>query len=296
MAAFQFVPLAACQGACQLTLRRFDLAEFCATVERERVTHTILVPTMVNFLTLYERLGDYDFRSLRVLVYGGSPMAPEIVMRCREKLPGCKIVQGYGMTETGPGISMLADREHEGERLRSCGRPLAGVEVEIVDEQGRKVGIGERGCIRARGLNIMKGYWNRPEESAVVLRDGWMHTGDIGYEDDAGYLYIVDRQKDMIITGGENVYPAEVETVLYTHAAVREAAVIGVRDSHWGEIVVACVCLHSGVSASEQELRDYCRQRLAGYKAPKKVEFFASELPKAGSGKILRRVLREKFG
>ncbi len=295
MAAFQFIPLSASLGVCQVTLPRFDPEAFCAMVERERVTHTLLVPTMVNFLTLYERLPAYDLSSLRVLIYGGSPMAPEIVARCREKLPGCQLVQGYGMTETGPGLTMLADAEHVGERLRSCGRPLCGVELEVVDDAGQTLPRGERGCIRVRGLNVMKGYWNRPEETATALRDGWMYTGDIGYEDSEGYFYLVDRQKDMIITGGENVFPAEVEAVLYAHKAVREAAVIGIPDGNWGERVLACVCLHAGVTVSEQELQEHCRAQLASYKVPKQVVFFTADLPKAGPGKIQRRLLREQI-
>lgn len=164
-----------------------------------------------------------------------------------------------------------------------------------MDDAGQTLPRGERGCIRVCGLNVMKGYWNRPDETATALRDGWMNTGDIGYEDSEGYFYLVDRQKDMIITGGENVFPAEIEAVLYAHKAVREAAVIGIPDASWGERILACVCLHAGVTVSEQELQEHCRAQLASYKVPRQVVFFMADLPKAGPGKIQRRILREQI-
>lgn len=295
MAAFQLLPPTTSHGAAQVTLPRFDLEALCTTIEREQVTHTAMIPTMLNFLTLYPALSRHNLRSLRCIMYGGSSIAPEVVARCREILPGCQLVQGYGMTETGPIMTMLQDPDHSGPRVLSCGQVVPGVELRIVDEQGVTVQRGQRGVVHARGLSVMPGYWNKPEETAAALRDGWMNTGDIAYEDADGYIYIVDRQKDMIITGGENVYPTEVEVALYGHPAVKEVAVVAAPDQKWGELVVACVHLKPGQSVSEEELKQFCRERLAGYKVPKRFELFAAELPKGGTGKILRRELRARY-
>ena len=281
-------------GACQVTIPKFSPQSFCETVERERVTHTILVPTMINLLMQFPELKQYDLSSLEVLAYGGSPMAPELIHRTREMLPNLKLVQVYGLSETGF-LTGLQDHEHTEERRKSCGRPSPGIDVRVLDESGKQVEAGRHGELVARGANVMRGYWNNAEETALAFRDGLFRTGDIGYQDAAGYLYILDRLKDMIVTGGENVYCGEVEAVIYEHPAVREAAVFGIPDPQWGELVMACVVLKPDKALSGDDLIIHCRRSLANYKIPRRIEFSQTELPKSGSGKILKRILRERF-
>ena len=285
---------AAAFGACQVAIPKFSPQTFCETVQRERVTHTVLVPTMINLLIQFADLKTYDLSSLKVLAYGGSPMAPELIRRIRELLPNLKLVQVYGLSETGF-LTGLQDSEHTEDRLSSCGHPCPGVDVQVVDESGKPIEIGRPGELVARGANVMRGYWNNQEETALAFRDGMFRTGDIGYQDAAGYFFILDRLKDMIVTGGENVYSGEVEAVIYQHPAVREAAVFGVPDSQWGEIVMACVVLKPGRTLGVDELIVHCRRSLANYKVPRRIEFVETELPKSGSGKILKRALRDRF-
>jgi long-chain acyl-CoA synthetase len=292
---FPAVLASVASGAMQVPLPRFDLAEFCELVERERVTHTFLIPTMINMLTQFPGLEKHDLSSLRLLAYGGSPIAPEIVQRVRRKLPAAKLLQAYGMTEA-PIMTVLLDEEHAPGHMLSCGKPCPGIELEVVDPQGTPVAVGELGEIVSRGGHTMRGYWQRPEETRRALSgDGWLRTGDVGYQAADGYFYIVDRAKDMVITGGENVYSAEVEAVIYDHPAIKEAAVIGTPDPQWGERVTACVVLRDGTSLTAADLSEYCRNRLANYKIPRRVEFYDHELPKGATGKILKRALREPF-
>lgn len=281
-------------GACQVTIPKFSPRSFCETVERERVTRTVLVPTMINMLTQFPELGKYDLTSLKELPYGGSPMAPELVRRTRDALPGVKLIQCYGLSETGF-LTALRDQEHTEERLKSCGRPCPGIDVRIVDEAGNEVEAGQSGELVVRGANVMRGYWNNPEETARAFRGGMFRTGDIGRQDADGYFYILDRLKDMIVTGGENVYSGEVEAVIYEHPSVREAAVFGIPDPQWGELVAASVVLKTGMALGADELIAHCRRSLANYKVPRRVEFSETELPKGGSGKILKKVLRERY-
>jgi long-chain acyl-CoA synthetase len=281
-------------GACQVTIPKFDPRGFCETVDRERVSHTVLVPTMINLLTQFPEVKKYDLSSLQVLAYGGSPMAPDLIRRTRELLPQVKLVQAYGLSESGF-LTGLQDQEHTDERLLSCGRPCPGIDLRATDAAGNQVEVGKSGELVARGANIMRGYWNNPGETALAFRDGSFRTGDIGYQDSEGYFYILDRLKDMIVTGGENVYSGEVEAVIYAHPAVREAAVFGIPDPKWGEVVMACVVLKPGSTLTIDDLIAFCRQSLASYKIPRRVEFSEAELPKSGSGKILKRVLRERF-
>ncbi len=252
-------------GAAQVAIPRFTPQDFCQTVERARVSHTVLVPTMINLLTQFPELGKYDLASLDEIAYGGSPMAPELIRRTREVLPGVRLVQGYGLSETGF-LTALRDDEHVGQRLTSCGRPAAGIEVRVVDGSGAEVKAGEAGELIARGANVMRGYWNNPKETAQAFLDGWFRTGDVGRQDADGFFYILDRLKDMIVTGGENVYSGEVEAVIYEHPAVLEAAVFGIPDQKWGELVAACVVLRPGKVLSGDELIDHCRRSLANYK------------------------------
>ena len=281
-------------GACQVTVPKFSAEGFCEVVASERVTHTVLVPTMLNLLAEFSPLKDFDLTSLEEIAYGGSPMAPELVRRTRAVLPGVRLVQGYGLSETGF-LTALQDDEHSGRTLTSCGRPCPGIDVQVVDESGKQVGVGETGELVARGANVMQGYWNNAEATALAFRNGLLRTGDIGFQDADGFFHILDRAKDMIVTGGENVYSGEVEAVIYEHPAVSEAAVFGIPDEKWGELVMACVVLRPEQTLTADELIAHCRRSLANYKVPRRVEFSLIGLPKSASGKILKRSLRERF-
>ena len=281
-------------GGRQVTIPKFSPQGFCELVARERVTHTVLVPTMLNLLMQFPDAKSYDLSSLEVLGYGGSPMAPELVQRVRKFLPNVKLLQCYGLSETGF-LTGLEDKDHVESKLLSCGRPCPGIDLRIADEAGKEVEVGKHGELVVRGANVMRGYWNDPEDTALAFRGGMFRTGDIGYQDSDGYFYILDRLKDMIVTGGENVYSGEVEAVIYKHPAVSEVAVFGIPDPQWGEVVMAYVALKPGMVLSANDLVTYCRQFLANYKIPRRVEFSDGELPKSGSGKILKRVLRERF-
>jgi long-chain acyl-CoA synthetase len=281
-------------GASQITIPKFSAQTFCETVEREHVTHTVLVPTMINLLTQFPDARKYDLRSLQVLAYGGSPMASELVHRTRELLPKAKLIQVYGLSETGF-LTGLQDQEHTEDKLTSCGRPCPGVDLQVTDTSGKQTEPGQAGELIVRGANVMRGYWNNPEETAKAFRDGFFRTGDIGRQDTGGYFYILDRLKDMIVTGGENVYSGEVEAVIYTHPAVREAAVFGVPDPQWGELVMACVVLKPGTALTADDLVAFCRRSLASYKLPRRIEFPEIDLPKSSTGKILKTTLRERF-
>jgi long-chain acyl-CoA synthetase len=292
IADFPFMFAAPAFGACQVTIPKFNPQTFCETIQREGVTHTVLVPTMINMLTQSPELQKYDLTTLRHLGYGGSPMAPELVHRTRQVLPKVKLVQVYGLSEAGF-LTGLKDNEHTEDKLTSCGRPCMGIDVRVVDPTGKEVETGKTGELVARGANIMRSYWNKPEETKLAFRNGFFRTGDIGYQDANGYFYILDRLKDMIVTGGENVYSGEVEAVIYTHPAVREVAVFGIPDPKWGEIVKAVVVLKPGKTLTAEELIAYCRRSLANFKVPRSIEFSQTELPKSGSGKILKRLLRD---
>jgi len=294
IADFPFMFAAPAFGTCQVTIPKFNPQAFCETVQQERVTRTVLVPTMINLLTQFEQLAHYDLSSLAELGYGGSPIAPALIHRARQALPHVKLVQVYGLSETGF-LTGLQDHEHTASRLLSCGRSCPGVEVRVVDTSGKNVPIGQPGELVARGANVMHRYWNSLDETQLAFRDGMFRTGDIGYQDADGFVYILDRLKDMIVTGGENVYSGEVEAVIYQHPAVRETAVFGIPDPQWGELVMACVALKPGTAVGADELIAHCRRFLAGFKIPRRIEFSTGELPKSGSGKILKRALRERF-
>src|ERR1700722_15136377 len=281
-------------GASQVTLERFQPEVFCEVVAKERVNYTVLVPTMINFLTQFAESNPHDLTSLDLLAYGGSPMAPQLIRKTRELLPTTQLVQVYGLSETGF-LTGLQDREHTADRLMSCGRPCPGVDVQIVDDAGNPVKTPNPGEIVARGANVMLGYWNNEEETAASFRNGFFRTGDMGYQDSNGYVYILDRMKDMMVTGGENVYSGEVEGVILNHPAVRDVAVYGIPDTRWGELVAACVILKARTQLTADELIAYCRQFMANYKVPRRIDFSDTDLPKSASGKVLKRVLRERF-
>ena len=294
IADFPFMFASPAFGTCQTTIPKFSPQTFCQTVERERVTHTVLVPTMINMLTQFEELKNYDLTSIERLGYGGSPIAPELIHRTREVLPNVELIQVYGLSETGF-LTGLHNHEHTEKRLTSCGRACPGIDVRVVDDSGKEVEVGQPGELVARGANVMRDYWNNPKETNLAFRDGMFRTGDIGYQDADGYVFILDRLKDMIVTGGENVYSGEVEAVIYQHPAVREVAVFGIPDPKWGELVMACVVLRPGATLTTDELISFCRLSLANYKIPRRVEFSETDLPKNGSGKILKKKLRQRF-
>jgi len=294
IADFPFMFSSPAFGTCQTAIPKFSPQTFCQIVEREHVTHTVLVPTMINMLTQFDELRTYDLTSLERLGYGGSPIAPELIHRTREVLPNVELTQVYGLSETGF-LTGLQDREHTEKRLTSCGRACPGIEVRVVDDSGKEVEAGQPGELVARGANVTRGYWNNPKETNIAFCDGMFRTGDIGYQDADGYVFILDRLKDMIVTGGENVYSGEVEAIIYQHPKVREVAVFGIPDPKWGELVMACVVLKPGATLTTDELSAFCRLSLANYKIPRRVEFSETDLPKNGSGKILKKNLRERF-
>jgi long-chain acyl-CoA synthetase len=272
-------------------LRWFDTEQFMAAVATHRATASAAVPTMLALILNHPRANEYDLSSLVEIVCGGAPLPVELAQAFMRRYPRCRIREVYGLTEaTGLGT---ANRRVEPYRPGSAGRAYANTELAILDDNDQPLAAGERGEICLRGPIVMKGYHNRPEESAQILRGGWLHTGDIGYLDSDGYLFVVDRKKDMIIRGGENIYPAELEAVLHEHPGVAEAAVVGVPDAIYGENVVAFVVARANAQLSEAELIEHVCRQVARFKAPSRVHFLAA-LPKSGIGKILRRVLREK--
>jgi long-chain acyl-CoA synthetase len=272
-------------GAQMTQLPRFDPDQALEIIERDGATIFQGVPTMYNAMLHSDRRDDFDTSSLRICMSGGSAMPAEL-MREFEKAFDCKILEGYGLSETSPVASFNhADRER---KPGSIGTPIEGVEMKIVDDDGNEVDQGEVGEIVIKGHNIMKGYWNRPDATEEAIKDGWFHSGDMGKVDEDGYFFIVDRKKELIIRGGYNVYPREIEEVLYEHPCVQEAAVIGVEDEKMGEEVAAAVVLKEGEEASADELKGHCKEQLANYKYPRKI-WFADELPKGPTGKILKR-------
>ncbi len=290
-------------GGTHVMVPHFESKKVLETIERERVTLTNMIPTMLNLLINEPGADRYDCSSLRVLLSGGAPIAPEVVRRIVETFR-CDYIQTYGMTETSPYLTLSILKEHlkklpYEERLKyksKTGREFIGVELKVVREDGTEVNPDDQevGEIVARGEIVTRGYWKLPEETAKAIRDGWLYTGDMAVIDGEGYLTIVDRKKDVILTGGENVYSTEVEHVLYEHPAVLEAAVIGVPDERWGEAVKAVVVLKQGHRASGQEIIEFCRQNLARFKSPKSVDFVDS-LPRTGSGKIHKKNIRDRY-
>ena len=278
----------------------FHPDEVLGLLSKEHITFCHLVPTMINAFLRSPNVGTYDLTSLRTIFYAGAPMPVDLLKRAL-KVFHCGFFQGYGLTESGPQTTLLRPEDHVAEgteeqlkRLSSVGTAVVGFEVKIADEQGKEAAGGEVGEIVGRGEAMTKEYWWLPEESADKLKGGWLHTGDLGMTDEDGYIYLVDRKHDMIISGGINIYPKEVEEVLYQHASVFEAAVIGVPDDYWGETVKGIIVLKGGTTASEEEIIKFCGEHLAGYKKPKSIEFW-KELPKNPTGKILKRAIREKY-
>lgn len=282
-------------GARVIAPPQFDAAQALLLVETHRVTRATLAPAMIQAWLETADLDARDLSSLEVISYGGSPISEHVLEEARRRI-GCEFVQMYGLTETSGPLTFLQPEDHEpgGGRLLSCGRPGPGVELAITGPDGGLLAAGQVGEVRVRTPALMKGYWRDPQATADVVVDGWFRTGDAGCLDAAGYLYIRDRVKDMIVSGGENIYPAEVENALFSHPAVADAAVIGVPDPKWGEAVRALVVRRPGMALGEAELLAHARSQIAGYKVPKAVTW-AEEIPRNAAGKILRRKLREPF-
>lgn len=281
-----------CEGARTVVLRDVDPAAVLDAVARHDITNMLLVPVVIQRLLNTPGVEATDFSALRAIVYGASPITDDVLVRALERFD-CDLLQVYGQTETTGSITQL-DR-HDPELLRSCGKPFPWVQVRIVDDAGRDVPTGTVGELWTRSRQNMRGYWNNPAATAATITpDGWLKTGDAGYVDREGYVYLHDRVKDMIVSGGENVYPTEIENVLMTHPDVADVAVIGVPDPAWGEAVKAIVVPAADSSPDEADLIAYARDRLAGFKLPKSVSF-ADDLPRTPSGKILKRALREPY-
>ena len=275
----------------------FDPGQVMDLTERYQVDWTVVVPTMLAMILDHPDFRPARFSSMRDLVYGASPMPRALLERVRTALPDVALWQGYGMTECSTILTMLTDRDHRlgGERIHSAGRPVLGVQVVIQDRGGNVLGPNEEGEVCARAGSFFTRYWHRPRETETALRNGWYHTGDIGHLDEEGYLYLVDRANDMIVSGGVNVYSIEVENAVGTHPAVDQVAVIGIPNETWGEQVHAIVVLKPGAEVTAEELKEHARQTIAGYKVPKSFEFRTEPLPLSGALKPLKRELRDEY-
>jgi acyl-CoA synthetase (AMP-forming)/AMP-acid ligase II len=280
-------------GATAVVVREVLPAELLKVVVEQRVETGFLVPAVLLFMTQLPDVEQADFAALKNIVYGASPISQDLLRRSIE-IFRCRFTQVYGLTETTGAITSLRHEDHTGQKLLSCGRAMFGGEIRAVDPMGEQVQLGEIGEIVYRGSGVMAGYWRKLEDTSAAIRDGWFHSGDAGSIDEEGFVYIRDRIKDMIVSGGENIYPAEVESLLAGHPGVSDVAVIGVPDDRWGEAVKALVVRRPGAELTEQELIDWSRSRLAGYKRPRSVDFIEA-IPRNPSGKILKRELREPY-
>ncbi|HMJ15514.1 MAG TPA: long-chain-fatty-acid--CoA ligase [Polyangiaceae bacterium] len=289
--------LSAPLGGTSVFMPYFDAAKVPSLIEQEGVTMTAMVPTMIHMMLSQPDFAPERLRSLQVLSYGASPMPEALLQRLMKLLPNLDIFQGYGMTESASVLTALRPEDHRagGELLRSAGRALPGVVLTIQDDRGNVLPPRHTGEVCARGGNYMQKYWKKRAETEEVFRGGWYHTGDAGYLDERGYLYLVDRVKDMIVSGGENVYSSEVEQAICSHPAVAQVAVIGIPDDTWGEAVHAIVVPHAEHSPTADEIIDHARRAIAGYKLPKSVEFRAQPLPLSGAMKVLKRELRAPY-
>lgn len=285
-------------AGCQVTLDAFDPERALDLIERHGITETLGVPTMLAAMAEAQLKQPRATASLRMLAHGGSPIATEVLRRCARAFPSAQLVEVYGATELSPLATALVGEERllNDARARSCGQPILGNEIRILNPAGEDVVRGEVGEVVVRGPNVMQGYWNKPEQTRSVLNDSGYWTGDLGYQDDEGYVYLVDRSKDMIVSGGENVYCTEVEEALYLHEAVLEAAAFGVPDDKWGEAVWAVVVPREEFhNVDPQEIIAFCKTQIAGYKVPKGIDLRHEPLPKSGPGKVLKRELRAPF-
>ncbi len=280
-------------------LPRFEPGPSLAAISTHGVTHCLSVPVMIEMMLFHPDVAQYDLSSLKMLGYGGSPMPYETLRRAQKAFPAIDFAQGYGMTEA-PGVSYLGPEFHQEEGIekgwiRSAGRSIVTCEMVVCDTNGKELPLGATGEIRLRGPVLMRGYWQRPDLTAEVIRDGWYFTGDLGHMDEHGFVYITDRLKDMIISGGENIYSTEVEQILYEIEGIVRCAVIGIPHAKWGEAVHAIVECKAGTSLDDKQIIDYCQSRIAGYKCPRSVSFSAQPLPLSAAGKVLKALLRAPY-
>jgi long-chain acyl-CoA synthetase len=281
-------------GGLNVIMPEVDPGQILQDIEAYGVTQTLFVPAVILFLLQHPRCASTNFSSVKAVYYGASPIPLPVLQQAVDTM-GCGFAQLYGLTETTGAITYLPPEAHDGtERMKSCGKPIRSVEMRTIRPDGSDCDAGEVGEIICRSKQNMKGYWGQPETTAGAIVDGWFHSGDAGYFDAQGYLYVHDRIKDMIISGGENIYPAEAESALAAHPAIADVAVIGIPDERWGEQVKAIVVLKPGANLTIEGLDEYARQRLAGFKVPRSLDFL-DELPRNPSGKILKRVLRQKY-
>ncbi len=293
------IPPCLLRGGKVILTKGFDPPEMCQIIQEEKVTWMFMVPTMIYVLLDYPDRNKYDLSSLRTITYGAAPMSPERLKQAMAEF-GPIFMQGYSQMEVANQTTTLTIQEHieaienYPERLKSCGRPVIMSQVRIVDEEGHDVPVGEVGEIITRGPHMMKGYWNREHETKEAIRDGWLYTADMARMDEDGFIYLVDRKKDMIISGGLNVYSAEVEFVLMRHPSISQAAVFGIPDEKWGEAIKAVLVLEQGATATQEEIMAFCKEHLSAYKRPKSFEF-VDRLPVTPYGKIDKKVLRAKY-
>ena len=282
-------------GGTQVVVPQFAPAEVLDLITHERITQFLGVPTMIAAISEEQSVNPRDIATVRTVAHGGSPVATETIRRATQAFPDAEFIHVYGATETAPLVTVLRHEEQllESARATSCGQAAMGVMVRILGEDGTEVMPGEVGELAIRGPNVMQGYWNKAEQTKAVLKDGWYYSGDLGRVDEEGYIFLVDRAKDMIVSGGENVYCSEVEEILYKHPAVLQAAVFGIPDKQWGELVHAAVVLRHPVNT--QELIAFCKKYIAGYKVPKSIDIWDEPLPQSGPGKILKRQLRAPY-
>jgi len=299
--------MAAIYGGRTLVMeRQFEAKEWMELVQEEKVSRAMMVPTMLKMLIDHPEFSKYDLSSLRVITYGAAPMPLPVIQKAVDLFPGISFINAFGQTETASTITTVPPEDHnltgteeeKAKKLRhlsSIGKPMADVEMKVVDEEGNDLNQGEVGEIVARGPRVMSGYWKDEEKTEKTIdKDGWVHTGDIGYEDEDGYFYLAGRATDMIIRGGENISPEEVEVVLHSHPKVEEAAVIGVPDEEWGEVPMCVAVIKPGETCTPEELMEHCRTNLASFKRPRAV-VFCDELPRNPMGKIIKKQLREQY-
>lgn len=282
-------------GCRNIIIADIDPGLILELIEQEKIRSTLFVPAVILFLISHPNALTTDFSSLNFVLYGASPIADDTILKAKEIMQ-CDLYQVYGLTETTGAITILMPEDHDPKKgkLRSCGKTLKGVELKVVDENGNDLKIGEIGEVISKSDLNMKGYWNKPDATKESIVDGWFYSGDAGFFDDEGYLFIHDRVKDMIVSGGENIYPAEVENALMSHEEILDAAVVGIPDDKWGESVIAFVVVGESTTLTEDAIISYVRTQIAAYKCPKSIKFI-NELPRNPSGKILRRELRDPY-
>jgi len=287
-------------GASHCFLPAFTPQATVDTINKYQASHTLLVPVMIQMVTAYVQQNNTNLDSLKCVIYGASPIPESVLKAALSTLSNTKFIQGYGQTELSPIATMLGAKYHVTEgplagKLKSAGQAGVCVEIRIVDKEDKVLGPNEIGEITVMGPNKMLKYWNKPEETATSLRNGWIYTGDVGYLDDEGFLYLVDRAKDMIVSGGENVYSTEVENAVASHPAVQQCIVIGIPDDKWGELVHAEIILNDNTTATKEEISEHCKELIANYKCPKSIKFRTEPFPMSGAGKLLKREVRKVY-